>query len=254
MKGTAELIESGEGKISAPSSPNNGDVLTYNGTSWIASTPTTPGTLNTTATTAQPTAASEALSGTITLHKIAKTGTYSDLIGLPTLGTAAAKNTTNTYSATGTDPITGTGVAAALATLPTPMQFKGTVGSSGTVEWSALPAAAASNAGYVYKVISDHSTAPVCKTGDTIVSNGSSWIVIPSGDEPSGTVTNVATGSGLTGGPITGSGTISHADTSSQASSTNSGRTYIQSIGLDDFGHVTSLSTATETVADTKVT
>lgn len=55
---------------------------------------TTAKVLNTTATTAQTTAASEAIlgSGTITLHKIAKTGTYSDLIGKPTLGTAAAKD------------------------------------------------------------------------------------------------------------------------------------------------------------------
>ena len=52
---------------------------------------------------------------------------------------------------------------------------------------------------------------------------------------------------------ITGSGirTISHADTSSQASSSNSGRTYIQSITLDTYGHVTGLSTATETVTNT---
>ena len=41
-----------------------------------------------------------------------------------------------------------------------------------------------------------------------IISNGSAWVVIPSGDEPSGTVTSVATGEGLTGGPITSSGTI----------------------------------------------
>ena len=42
-----------------------------------------------------------------------------------------------------------------------------------------------------------------------IISNGSAWVVIPSGDEPSGTVTSVATGTGLTGGTITSSGTIS---------------------------------------------
>lgn len=35
------------------------------------------------------------------------------------------------------------------------------------------------------------------------------WVLVPSGDEPSGTVTNIATGSGLTGGPITTTGTIS---------------------------------------------
>ena len=45
--------------------------------------------------------------------------------------------------------------------------------------------------------------------------------------------------------------TISHADTSSQGSSDNSGRTYIQDISLDSVGHITSITTATETVTDT---
>ena len=56
----------------------------------------------------------------------------------------------------------------------------------------------------------------------------------------------ITAGGGLSGG---GSGdvTISHADTSSQASSNNSGRTYIQDITLDTYGHVTGLATATET-------
>ena len=80
------------------------------------------------------------------------------------------------------------------------------------------------------------------------------WSSVTITPKTSGTVTNIATGSGLTGGPISTTGTISHADTSTQASSTNSGRTYIQSVGLDDFGHVTSLSTATETVTDTNTT
>jgi len=69
-----------------------------------------------------------------------------------------------------------------------------------------------------------------------------------------GTVTSVATGGGLTGGTITGSGTISHADTSSQASVNNSGRTYIQDITLDTYGHVTAIASATETVTDTNTT
>ena len=45
--------------------------------------------LDTTATTSQSTSASESIngSGTVTLHKIAKTGTYSDLIGTPTIPT-----------------------------------------------------------------------------------------------------------------------------------------------------------------------
>ena len=65
------------------------------------------------------------------------------------------------------------------------------------------------------------------------------------------------------GGGITGSGTftanqsgntaitISHADTSSQTSMTTGGRTYINSITLDTYGHVTALGTGTETVVDT---
>lgn len=89
------------------------------------------------------------------------------------------------------------------------MIFKGTVGTGGTKEWSALPSASSSNIGWTYKVITDHDSTPICKVGDLIVSDGSSWVVVPSGDEPSGTVTNVATGSGLSGGPITSTGTIS---------------------------------------------
>ena len=75
-----------------------------------------------------------------------------------------------------------------------------------------MPAAATKNKGHTYKVITDHSAdskCPACKAGDMIISNGSAWVVIPSGDEPSGTVTSVATGTGLSGGPITSSGTIS---------------------------------------------
>jgi len=53
------------------------------------------------------------------------------------------------------------------------------------------------------------------------------------------------------GGMSLTSTTFAHADTSTQASSSNTGRTYIQSVGLDTYGHVTSLSTATETVTDT---
>lgn len=42
--------------------------------------------------------------------------------------------------------------------------------------------------------------------------------------------------------------TVQHADTSTQANSDNSGRTYIQDVTLDGMGHVTGISTATETV------
>ena len=47
---------------------------------------------------------------------------------------------------------------------------------------------------------------------------------------------------------------ISHDDTSSQASVNGSGRTYIQDVTLDAYGHVTGLATATETVTNTNTT
>lgn len=61
------------------------------------------------------------------------------------------------------------------------------------------------------------------------------------------TDTTYTAGSGIT---LTGT-EFNHTDTSSQASSDNSGRTYIQDIILDTFGHITSIVTATETVTDT---
>jgi len=66
-----------------------------------------------------------------------------------------------------------------------------------------------------------------------------------------GDITGVTAGSGLTGGGSSGAVTVSHADTSTQASVNNSGRTYIQDITLDEYGHVTGLTSATETVTDT---
>ena len=145
---------------------------------------------------------------------------------------------------------TSKAVKAAIDALPEPMIFKGTLGTGGTI--TSLPAAASGNNGFTYKVITAGTYASQsAKIGDVFISNGSSWNLIPSGDEPGGTVTNIATGTGLTGGPITSSGTISHADTSSQASVSNSGRTYIQSITLDSMGHVTGIASATETVTNT---
>jgi hypothetical protein len=97
----------------------------------------------------------------------------------------------------------------AISGLPTPMQFKGTLGTGGTI--TSLPNASSANAGFAYKVITAGTYASqAAKVGDMFVSDGSAWVLIPSGDEPGGTVTNVATGTGLTGGPITSSGTISH--------------------------------------------
>lgn len=70
-------------------------------------------------------------------------------------------------------------------------------------------------------------------------------------DTFTGTVTSVATGGGLTGGTITTSGTISHADTSTQASLTAlTGANVVSDIDLDTYGHVTLLATRALTAAD----
>ena len=70
-----------------------------------------------------------------------------------------------------------------------------------------------------------------------------------------GTVTQVSTGGGLTGGPITTTGTISHATSSFVSTLTNSqigstteggGRTYLQTMTFDDYGHIIGYLTATD--------
>ena len=63
--------------------------------------PSAPGTLNTTATTSQTTSTSEALSGNITLHKVAKTGSNTDLVDAPqyVITTLAAYNAMASHDA-----------------------------------------------------------------------------------------------------------------------------------------------------------
>ncbi len=65
----------------------------------------------------------------------------------------------------------------------------------------------------------------------------------------------VSAGSGLTGGgDLTANRTISHADTSTVSDVNGSGNTFIQDIGFDTYGHVTSVGTGTVTVGDGAMT
>ena len=67
---------------------------------------------------------------------------------------------------------------------------KSTTGTDGTI--TTLPTASSSNKGYTYKVITAGTYASQsAKVGDTFISDGTTWVLIPSGDEPSGTVTSV---------------------------------------------------------------
>ena len=65
---------------------------------------------------------------------------------------------------------------------------------------------------------------------------------------------SVSAGNGISVSGSAGEGTtftVEHSDTSSQANTSNSGRTYIQNLTVDTFGHVTGVATATETVTNT---
>lgn len=146
-------------------------------------------------------------SGTITLGS----NTITPLTSSSTLNAAklsgaipsAVTATTQTAGDNSTKIATTAFVSSAINGLPTPMQFIGTVGTNGTKTWANLPTAATSNEGHTYKVITDHAAEtgkPAAKAGDTIVSNGSLWIVIPSGDE-------TATQSATTGISIAAHGT-----------------------------------------------
>lgn len=66
--------------------------------------------------------------------------------------------------------------------LPKPLAPMGTLGTGGTIE--SLPTASADNYGYYYVVITDGTYAgQAMKAGDTTFSNGTEWVLVPSGDD-----------------------------------------------------------------------
>jgi hypothetical protein len=97
-----------------------------------------PGTLKTSNTTAQTASASESLSGTINLHKVAKTGTYSDLIGTPTIPTV--NNGTLTIQKNGTNVNTFTANSSSNVTA--------------NIQVNELPTVTASDNGKILRVVS----------------------------------------------------------------------------------------------------
>ena len=136
-----------------------------------------------------------------------------------TLGAAAKKGvaTSISSSSTNNDLATAKAVNDAIIALPSPMVFKGSLGTGGTI--TTLPTASAANEGYTYKVITKGTYAgQAAGVGDMFIcgkpegSSSYAWILIPAGDEPEGTVTSVGlsmpTGFSVENTPITSSGTL----------------------------------------------
>ena len=149
---------------------------------------------------------------------VKKDGTTA-MTGALNMGSHAITSVTDPTNAQ--DAATKNYVDTQLSGISDAMIFKGTVGKSGGAGTTSTIPTSGVRVGDTYKIIEEDKSisasasttgsAVTAKIGDTIVATATTpkWTVIPSGDEPSGTVTSVATGSGLTGGPITSSGTIS---------------------------------------------
>jgi hypothetical protein len=151
---------------------------------------------------------------------------------------SAVTATTQSQGNNSTKIATTAYVDTAITNLPEPMIFKGSLGTGGTI--TSLPTAAASNEGFTYKVITAGTYASqAAKVGDTFISDGSTWVLIPSGDEPSGTVTSITlkatspiaidSSSAIT---TSGTRTLSHANSGVTAG------TY-RSVTVNATGHVT---------------
>ena len=148
-------------------------------------------------------------------------------------------------------------VNALLEAMPEPMQFKGSLGTGGTI--TTLPDVSSLNEGFTYKVITAGTYAgQIAKIGDTFISDGTQWVLIPSGDEPSGTVTSIKIKANTpinidTDEAITNSGerTISHANSGATAGNYGDsaaqtpayGATFkVPYVAVNATGHVTEIS------------
>lgn len=176
----------------------------------------------------------------------------------------------NTYDGTSTDAISGMGVKAALDTLPEPMVYKGSLGVGGTI--ADLPMDGSATIGDTYKVITEGdygNNTYHAKVGDTFIcftktSSANTWTLIPSGDEPSGTVTSITikatspiavnSSSAIT---TSGTRTISHVESGVTASSYGDSSAQTPGFGgtfkalsatVNATGHVTAMGEHTVTI------
>lgn len=145
-----------------------------------------------------------------------------------------------------------------IVALGSPMHFKGSLGTNGTI--TDLPTASTSTIGDTYKVITAGTYASTAaKVGDVFTCNDTpAWVLIPSGDEPSGTVTSVTLKATSpiaidSTSAITSSGTrtLSHANSGATAGSYGDSAAQTPAYGgtfkvpyvtVNETGHVTAIS------------
>ncbi len=117
---------------------------------------------------------------------VTPSGGSAQTVSIHGLGDASLKGVATAVASDNSNLVTSsavyTAITDAIDNLPEPMVFKGTLGTSGTI--TDLPAAAAANEGFTYKVITAGTYASqAAKVGDVFVSNGSAWVLIPAGDD-----------------------------------------------------------------------
>jgi plasmid maintenance system killer protein len=120
--------------------------------------------------------------------------------------------------------------------------------TSGTVSAARLPGATTGSSGIVELSNSLTSTSQTTAATSLAARNLQNDI-----DTRAPKTITISAGNGLTGGgTLSANREIAHGNTSNQTSVTNSGYTVIQSVGVDQYGHVTSLSSETiDVLADT---
>lgn len=131
---------------------------------------------------------------------VAISGNYNDLSNTPVLDTALSTVSTRAVqnqaiSIALEDKASKQYVDTAISNIPSPMVFKGSLGTSGTI--TTLPSADVINTGFTYKVIQAGTYASqTAEIGDIFISDGTTWILVPSGDDIANVVVTPVQSSG----------------------------------------------------------
>ena len=176
-----------------------------------------------------------------------------------THGHVTAASTGSFTLGNGTLTVQGTGVLGGSGTFTANQSTAGTISiTHDNVSRSDSTSAQSRSYGQSFTVIDSVSTS----SQGHLTGVNTKTVTLPASDNtntiPNNATISISAGTSLTGGgsfttdqASSATITVNHADTSSQGSVNNSGRTYIQDIGLDTHGHITSITSATETVTNT---